>query len=134
MVISIIPLKGLSFCFSVRNPICIFQGSDSFYGWESSVINTVTTNEKVTTVCKADEKFSKEAAYNIVIGVKDNGLYDHNASEDIVTDPVVLYTDGTFAEDPKSGGSNGGGCSAAGWSVLALAPLGIFALYGRRKK
>lgn len=98
------------------------------------VINTVTTNEKVTTVCKADEKFSKEAAYNIVIGVKDNGLYDHNASEDIVTDPVVLYTDGTFAEDPKSGGSNGGGCSAAGWSVLALAPLGIFALYGRRKK
>ncbi len=96
------------------------------------VINTVTTNEKVTTVCKADEKFSKDAAYNIVIGVKDNGLYDHNASEDIVTDPVVLYMDGTFAEDPKSGSS--GGCSAAGWSALALAPLGIFALYGRRKK
>ena len=31
--------KRLSLCFCARDPICIFQGSNYFYGWESSVNN-----------------------------------------------------------------------------------------------
>ena len=38
-MISIIYSRGFPYAFFARDPICIFQGSNYFYGWESSVNN-----------------------------------------------------------------------------------------------
>ena len=66
------------------------------------LLKSVMTNEKVRTLCKADEKFSRDAAHSIVAGVKYSGHYSHNANADIATDPVLFCADGTYTEASKS--------------------------------
>ena len=70
----------------------------------------------------------------INVAVKDGGTYDKNAASGDIADPVVLFFDGTYIDDPKpetpsSGGS--GGCNAGFAALAFLAVIPVIA--GKRK-